>query len=122
LELPGETVALASQDKCSASDLAGILSSDEPRFSFFRYREQPSSPVIFIYTCPSGSKVKERMVYASSRRYVVSNVAEEAGLTIAKKMEASDPAEISAAALEDEFRLQKEETKAFERPRRPGRR
>ena len=52
------------------------------------YEGEKSSPVVFIYTCPSTSKIKERMVYASSRSSIIS-MAEQAGLTIAKKVELS---------------------------------
>ena len=52
------------------------------------YEGENSSPVVFIYTCPSTSKIKERMVYASSRSSIIS-MAEQAGLKIAKKVELS---------------------------------
>lgn len=61
------------------------------------------------------------MVYASSRAYVVT-VAEKEGLTIDKKMEASDPDEITENSLEEEFKPKVEVKKAFDRPKRPGRR
>ncbi len=38
--------------------------------------------MVFIYTCPSGSKVKERMVYASSRAGVLAAARNEAGLAV----------------------------------------
>ena len=46
-----------------------------------------------------------------------------AGLVIAKSLEASDPDEISEEALGKEFGVEeKSESKAFARPKRPGRR
>ncbi len=79
-------------------DLATTISDTEPRYSFFRYRhevhdeQQPTTtthPIIFIYTCPSGSKVKERMIYASFKGMVLETASVEAGLEIAKKVRSS---------------------------------
>ena len=78
-------------------DLATTISDTEPRYSFFRYRhdvhdgQQPTTtttthPIIFIYTCPSGSKVKERMIYASFKGMVLETASVEAGLEIAKRV------------------------------------
>jgi len=61
------------------------------------------------------------MVYASSRNYLV-KAAENAGLTIEKKMEASDPEEITGTSIEEEFKPKVEIKKAFDRPKRPGKR
>jgi hypothetical protein len=41
--------------------------------------------VVFVYTCPTGSSIKERMLHASSRRNAIA-VAEEEGLKIEKKV------------------------------------
>jgi len=43
-------------------------------------------PLIFIYTCPSGSKVRERMLYASSKVGLLTAVASDIGLDVAKKV------------------------------------
>jgi Cofilin/tropomyosin-type actin-binding protein len=72
-----------------ADGLAAAISDQDPRYSFFRYSHdfegKADSPIIFIYTCPTGSKLKERMLYASCRGGVVV-AAGDAGLTIAKKV------------------------------------
>ena len=80
-------------------DLATAISDTEPRYSFFRYRheglrdepqQQPTTttthPIIFIYTCPAASKVKERMIYASFKGMVLETASVEAGLEVAKKV------------------------------------
>lgn len=122
LALPGEKIVLDTHTSCSAAALSTTICTSEPRYSFYRYTEIESAPLLFIYTCPSGSKVKERMVYSTSRAYVASKVAEEAGLTVDKKLEASDLDDLSAAALADEFKAKVEVKKAFARPSRPGKR
>lgn len=47
---------------------------------------------------------------------------QEAGLTVAKKLEASDPSEWTEEVLGAEFQEKAIETKGFARPKRPGRR
>ncbi|KAI9742651.1 MAG: Twinfilin-1 [Claussenomyces sp. TS43310] len=121
-DIPTETIHLASQTTSDASGLSTSISSTEPRFTFFKYLESENTPIIFIYTCPSSSKVKERMVYASSRSYAVTVAEQKAGLTVEKKMEASDPDEISKSTIEEEFKPKVEIKKTFDRPKRPGRR
>lgn len=96
--MPTETIHVDSVSSgVSPSSLSSTISSTEPRYSFYRYAHADSSAgsaIIFIYTCPTSSKIKERMIYASSRNSA-SNLAERAvGLTLAKKVrkEASHPA------------------------------
>lgn len=62
------------------------------------------------------------MIYSTSRNYVAGELVKEAGLQISKKMEASDLEDISATALQEEFSPKVEVKKAFDRPKRPGRR
>jgi twinfilin-like protein len=90
IDTSNETIELAGTSSSEADGLAGAISDSEPRYSFFRFSHdfegQSQSPVVFIYTCPSGSKIKERMLYASSRSGMVSAASGEAGLTVAKKV------------------------------------
>ena len=87
-----ETIVFADQVKTGVStdQLASHISSTEPRYSFYKHSYDgsngPESPVIFIYTCPTAAKVKERMVYASSRRSAEQLAQGEAGLTLEKKV------------------------------------
>lgn len=124
LTLPSERIALDSSSTVTPATLSSTISSTEPRYSFYKHTDASTStsPIVFIYTCPSTSKVKERMVYSTSRNYVATEVAKQAGLSIEKKMEASDPDDISESAIEEEFKPKVEVKRAFDRPKRPGRR
>ncbi|GAB7349800.1 hypothetical protein MBLNU459_g0513t2 [Dothideomycetes sp. NU459] len=102
------------------ADLSARISSSEPRYTFYRYPAQDG--VVFMYSCPSGSKIKERMLYAACRARLVSIAEKDAGLHIVKRLEASDPDEWSESVLASEFEQTKVETKGFARPKRPGRR
>ncbi|KAJ5506745.1 Actin-binding cofilin/tropomyosin type [Penicillium expansum] len=91
-----------------------------PRYSFYHY--PGSDVIIFVYTCPTGSSIKERMVHASSRRNAIA-AAEQEGLKIEKKIEAYGPDEITGDRLQEEVTPPRDQGSArgFARPRRPGR-
>ncbi|KAI5202158.1 hypothetical protein AUEXF2481DRAFT_7702 [Aureobasidium subglaciale EXF-2481] len=120
IDVASETLHLdASKQDVQPANLSSEISSSEPRYSFYNYPGQQG--VVFMYSCPSKSKIKERMVYASSRSQLVT-LASNVGLNITKRLEASSPDEWSASTLAEEFQEQKVETKTFARPKRPGRR
>jgi twinfilin-like protein len=141
LEDPGRPVVKS----VSAADLASHIDSSEPRYSYFKLKhsalEGQQSAVLFIYTCPTPTKVRDRMIYASSRRSAEVLAETEAGVPLAKKvsgnelflqgmtdlitllqMEATDPSDITASTIESEFAPKQEEKSGFARPKRPGRR
>lgn len=84
VDIPTETIKLAdSQSGVDPGSVATHISSSSPRYSFYHY--PGSSVVVFVYTCPTGSSIKERMLHASSRRSAIA-VAEGEGLNIEKKV------------------------------------
>lgn len=121
-----EVMELASVTSTDISSLGSTISSTEPRYSFYRYTHThqgaTSSPVLFIYTCPSGSKIKERMLYAASSRSAVQLAETEAGLKIEKKIETGSPDELSQESIDADLHPKVETKRAFDRPKRPGRR
>ena len=91
IDLKSEEIGLVGTSEVGSADgLAGAISDAFPRYSFYRYKYdvagQEQRPLVFIYTCPSGSKVRERMVYASSKEGLVGAARAEIGLDIAKKV------------------------------------
>jgi twinfilin-like protein len=131
IDTASETISLSDTSTATPSTLSTSISPTSPRYSFFRYDSAPSSssslssstpPIIFIYTCPTASKIKERMVYASSRSWVLQVAEQQAGLKVEKKLETSEPSEITAETVREEFEPRVEVKRGFERPRRPGRR
>jgi twinfilin-like protein len=125
INIAAESMELASSTKTPISDISSTISSTEPRYSFYRYTHDyngsSTSPILFIYTCPSGSKIKERMLYAASSRSAVQVAEAEAGLKVEKKIEEGSPADISAESIDSDLHPKVEVKKAFERPKRPGR-
>ncbi|PVI06331.1 actin depolymerizing protein [Periconia macrospinosa] len=121
-DVPTETLQLVSQSSATLSSLASSIDTAEPRFSFYRHND-PESSIVFISTCPSGSKIKERMLYAAGRSNVIALAQNDGGLKLAKKIEATNPDEITEQVILDEFKTEdKEEKKSFAKPKRPGRR
>lgn len=90
INVQSEVLEFAETSSTSAEGLATSVSDTEPRFSFFRYTHDlegsRQSSLIFIYTCPPGSKIRERMLYASSKLGVIRAAEEDLGLEFAKKV------------------------------------
>ena len=90
IDVSKESVELVGTSSTDVGSLAQAISDSEPRYSFFRYSQenegQAASPILFIYTCPSGSKIKERMMYASSRAGIIAAANGEAGIEASKKV------------------------------------
>jgi twinfilin-like protein len=117
-----ETLQLVSSTSTSAASLHDQLDPKEPRYAFYRHDDANHS-IVFISTCPSGAKIRERMLYAASRGNVVSLAQNEAGLKVVKKMEAANPEEVTGEVIAEEFKAdEKEEKKGFAKPKRPGKR
>jgi Cofilin/tropomyosin-type actin-binding protein len=75
---------------------------------------------VFIYTCPSHSNIKNRMIYASSRALLINEVESTLGVHVDKKIETSEVDELTIAFLKREIHgVEVEEKKAFARPRGP---
>jgi twinfilin-like protein len=87
-----ETIVLAEAPASgvNTADLASHISSTEPRYSIYKHSYSSATgqetAAIFIYTCPNAAKVKDRMVYASSRRSAEVLAEREAGLKLDKKV------------------------------------
>lgn len=126
IEIASETLELQrSSAGITPDEFLGSIPTDRPSYTF--YAHPGTSEVVFLYTCPGGSKVKERMLYASARSSVL-HVAQEQGVNVTKRLEQGDVGEISEQRLSEEVGIggAKEETVAtsrgFARPKRPGKR
>lgn len=135
--LPDETLQLeSSTDGVDPANVASALSTSEPRYAFYSHpAASGSSPaILFIYTCPSGSKIKERMVYSTGKSWTRTVAERDAGIEVTKSLEATEPDELTAdvlnagvgasAASEDSSRSATPSAgrEGFARPKRPGRR
>lgn len=119
IELPNEEIFLSNTEKISNSnDIPTKISSDFPQFNLLKFKNKN----YFIYSCPSGSKVKERMIYASNKQGVINHF-KEIFNSIEKSIEIGDPIELELSEFNDENSNNNKTSKvAFARPSRPGRR
>ncbi|GAB5590817.1 Twinfilin-1 [Umbelopsis nana] len=103
LENENETIQLDDASSVPAGDLAKSIPSNSPRFTFYAYDHgQPEASLVFIYTCPPSSKLREKMLYSCSRGGAIATAEAEAGVKVVKKLETSDPADLTEEYLREE--------------------
>ncbi|KAF2751263.1 twinfilin-1 [Sporormia fimetaria CBS 119925] len=123
MDMKEEVLKLCEVDKAvDVKELASRIHATEPRFSFYR----TGGKTLFVSTCPSGSRIKERMLFAASRGNVIA-LAEKEGVKVDARIEAGDPAEVGEKGVMEELGLgggqEGVEVKSgFKKPKRPGRR
>ena len=121
IDIPKEEIFLSNTTKISdAKDLLTKISSESPQFSIVKLNNK----IYFIYTCPSGSKVKERMIYASNKQGVINHFKESFPIT--KALEVGDAIELELSEFDNEETETADDSTTskpkFNRPTRPGRR
>lgn len=113
-----EVIELDSTKEVDLDDLTSAIPGDLPRYTFYSWVHAVDGEGIttqcFIYTCPSTTKVRERMLYSSNRQSIISS----SGLKIDHKYEAE---ELDLTDLKSRL-IPPKETKStgFSRPKRPG--
>lgn len=87
-----------------------------PQYSLYNYAPGKN---VFIYSCPSGSKVKDRMLYAASKVPLTYHL--KKSLNVEKSIEVGDLDEFELGELEDKEEVVQKELK-FSKPKGPRRR
>ncbi|KAG6850597.1 hypothetical protein H0H93_011265 [Arthromyces matolae] len=138
IDTPTETLVLKSASEASVESLSTLVPGSQPSYVLFawphHYTSPPRRDIVYIYSCPSSSPIKDRMIYSSA----VSTTYEAAKMLLAdasattrvasRKIETSDPIELDEAFLKTELGLDGEilpsgnsvEKRAFARPRGPA--
>ncbi|KAF7311522.1 Protein tyrosine kinase [Mycena kentingensis (nom. inval.)] len=147
IDLSTETVVLHSTTPLEADQIGATLPGDSACYAFFAWKHTPSNrQIVFIYSCPSGNPVKERMVYATNLHAIFlagkTHLEGSPSALNARKLETSTPSDINEAFLRSELELSdgsgtpgsgsgaatpsaglpQDEKKPFARPRGPKRR
>ena len=124
IDIIDEIVLVESKKNISAPTNIEI-NTEHPTYTLYKNEDL----IYFIYACPSGSKVKDRMLYASNRSGFLKYLTENQNLTIAKVIEIGEPSEleISLISISKQEDLNKEihhesMVKRFNKPKGPGRR
>lgn len=135
--LPDETIQLdSSTDNVAPEAVGSTINAEEPRYTFYSHptatnQDAAGGPMIlFIYTCPSGSKIKERMIYSTGKSFTRIVAERDAEIAVTKSLEASEPSELTVDVLvggaAEGQDTPRENTPVggggFARPKRPGRR
>ncbi|KAJ3040808.1 Toll-like receptor 9 [Rhizophlyctis rosea] len=123
-----ERIELDKAEATSIQSLKTVVPADVPRFVFLPYLHtfegESCRPIIFAYICPPQSKVKERMLFSSSRATLLSFVEEQLQIPVARKLELDSVDELDEADLLDSLHPKRAEVlsakPAFSRPRGPG--
>ncbi|KAH3902927.1 uncharacterized protein SCODWIG_00907 [Saccharomycodes ludwigii] len=113
------------------SELPSKIITEHPTYSLYKSSSKNDNTFdqyFFIYSCPSGSKVKERMLYASNKQGLINHLTDQYGITFAKVIEIGDADELELSELKS--RDEEEESSAnnlnnrlkFNKPKGPPRR
>ncbi|KAI0727196.1 actin depolymerizing protein [Fomitopsis betulina] len=136
-----ETIHLSSTKDSPVEHLGTSLPTSEPSYALYALPQSLSSAqreLIFIYSCPSSSPVKNRMIYSSGKLSTYLDAKKvlelEGSSTIIaeRKIETSDPTELDekylalelgrdGTARSSDANPVQDEKKAFARPKGPGR-
>ncbi|KAJ2705401.1 Twinfilin-1 [Coemansia sp. IMI 203386] len=127
-DFPTESFVLDRMDSLqSHEELAQTVPRDEPRFLLYWY---DSSTSVFVYSCPTASNIRHRMVYSASKYGFLVTV-QKMGVRVDVKLEVDAPAQdLAPDALAEEVgsRTKAAAPKAhitqqkFKRPAPPSRR
>lgn len=116
-----EELELISRDAASASGTAiPSMHTTRPQFSVFQH----SGKTVFVYSCPSKSQVKQRMIYAINKQQIL-NLLKSKGVIVDKDLEVTEDGELELELKESIDKKGAEnstDVKKFVRPKRPGRR
>ncbi|KAI0332117.1 actin depolymerizing protein [Cubamyces sp. BRFM 1775] len=110
-----ETLLLSSAQEIDISNLGSSIPAADPSYAFFAWPQSITSPprreIVPIYSCPSASPVRHRMLYSSAALSVVRNVKDILGSSgststlASRKVETSDPSELDEKYLAAELGL-----------------
>ncbi|KAJ9607267.1 Twinfilin-1 [Cladophialophora chaetospira] len=102
IDIPTEEIqVISTASDVQPANVADSLLQDRPSYTLYNAPGVPGT--IFIYVCPGSSKIKERMIHASSR-LGMTKLAGWEGVEIVKRLEAGDPEELGGGRLEEEVR------------------
>jgi twinfilin-like protein len=98
IDVPTETITLLRTEQgVDADEVTKGIPGDRPSYTLYG----TGKGALFIYVCPLLSKVKERMVYAGTRRGAV-HIAKGEGVDVLKTLEAGDPEDLGSGRIKEE--------------------
>ncbi|GMG19049.1 unnamed protein product [Ambrosiozyma monospora] len=89
-----------TQSFTTPKQIPSLIPTTNPNFNIFTLG-QGQGTNFFIYSCPSGSKVRDRMQYAANKQGLISIFKEQAGLEFGKVIEVGDSDEIELSLFDE---------------------
>lgn len=123
IDMRTERIVLDKSEALESGDgLAARISDSEPRFTVFVFAHsnkdgEEANATFFIYSCPDSSKIKEKMVYSTTKS-TVADALKALGIENAKAIETTDVAELNSQFLLNVLYPQAVEKKTFKKPTR----
>ena len=100
LYIRDEAIDVEAQGHCTNDELSARIHATEPRFYLFETDMATGAHhVFFIFSSPECVRFRQRITYSTAKGNV-SDEAGEMGIAITRKLEISEGAEVTAAALE----------------------
>ncbi|QID85144.1 Twinfilin-1 [Saccharomyces pastorianus] len=94
IEPTNETIQIVQSETCPSVDALQI-DLPGPSYTIFKH----DSLNFFIYSCPSGSKVKDRMMYASNKNGFINYLKNDQKISFSKILEIGDFVELDKSSL-----------------------
>ncbi|KAI8381406.1 uncharacterized protein BYT42DRAFT_566404 [Radiomyces spectabilis] len=102
-----ETIDLDTASHVPRSEIKNAIPAHAPRFTFYVCEHESDGntqeSIVFVYTCPPSSKIREKMLYSASRANIIKAAESMADLKVVKKLETSDPTDITEEYLLEEL-------------------
>ncbi|KAG2391746.1 hypothetical protein C9374_013231 [Naegleria lovaniensis] len=131
VDIENEKILLCQEHKdsspISVDELKQMIADNEPRYIFFHFEYEheeadSNKKTVFIYSCPTKSKVKQRMLASASKSHVLSTVTASDAVKVEASLEISDVSDLTHDFLVKYLHPPKQESATkFSKPKRPGR-
>lgn len=112
IDLDEEKIHLVSSGDVSVDKLPSKIPADSARYHLFNFKHTHEGDylesIVFIYSMPGYScSIKERMLYSSCKAPLLSDIEQNIGLLVAKKLEIDSGDELTEEFLQDELHPKK---------------
>lgn len=118
-----------SQAHATPEKILEVLPEGAGRYHLYRFKHefnnQTISSMLFLYSVPGyGSKIKQRMVYASCKESVIETIEKKFGIPVERRLELCDASDLTSAHLFQQLHPEVSESAAkssFAKPKAPSR-
>lgn len=127
LNTENETIELAdAKEDVVPNDLTKHVPDDKGRYIFYLFKHtfegDYMESIVFVYSMPGYKcSIKDRMLYSTCKGPLLDVATDRVGMTIARKLEISEPRELNEEFLQDELHPRKDIIRQkFAKPPKPA--